>query len=179
MSAEESLPRSVIAQSWRRAELSGIDPGSRLEDTRVDEVDRHSRLAVAARPVLDEIASVLEGTRFAVILADQESRLVDTRFGESALRDRLERMGLVRGRVFSEETVGTNSIATALRVGHGLSVRGPEHYLKSLQALSCYGYPITHPITRRTQGVVDMTCFIEHDNALLAPFLIHAAQQVE
>jgi len=40
--------RSVIAQSWRRASLSGLDPAAPIDELTVEDSDRRSRLLIAA-----------------------------------------------------------------------------------------------------------------------------------
>jgi len=169
----------VIALSWKRAALCGLDPGAPVDNFSVEEVDRRSRLAVAAAPVLDEMARELDGTGFSVILADRSAKLVDLRFGDRSLQPRMEKVGAVQGRVFSEETTGTNSIATTYEIRTGVAVHGEEHFIESLKKFSCYGHPIIHPATRRLEGVLDITCLAEHENSLLAPFLLRAARQIE
>jgi sigma-54 dependent transcriptional regulator, acetoin dehydrogenase operon transcriptional activator AcoR len=173
------VSRLVIARSWQRAALSGLDPGLSVENLAVEEQDRQSALLRAAAPVLDEVASTLEGTGFVIVLADRDARLVDLRFGERALRSRLERIGIVRGRVFAEETTGTNSIATTIEVGHGVAVHGEEHFIEVLKQFSCYGHPVYHPVTRRLEGVIDITCRSVDESPLLAPFLVRTARQIE
>ncbi|WP_107655972.1 sigma-54-dependent Fis family transcriptional regulator [Nocardia suismassiliense] len=171
--------RPVIAQSWQRAALSGLDPAVSVEDYDIGESDGQSSLMRAATPVLDEAASLLQDTGFVVVLADRDARLVDLRFGDRALSSRLERIGVVRGRVFAEETTGTNSIATTLEVGHGVAVHGEEHFIDALKQFSCYGHPVFHPVTRRLEGVLDITCLTVDESPLLAPFLVRTARQIE
>ena len=171
--------RALIARSWRRAELSGLDPGAAPQDMAVEDVDRGSRLMVAARPVLAEMAAELDGTGFCTILADSAARLVDVRVGQPALQPKLEAVGAAVGRRFVEETTGTNSIATAHELRRGVSVHGDEHFIDSFKQFSCYGHPVLHPVTRRLEGVLDITCLAAHENPLLAPFLRRAAQDIE
>ena len=57
-------------------------------------------------------------------------------------------------------------------------MRGEEHYIEALKKLSCYGQPIANPVTRRIEGVLDITCLSEDDSPLLAPFVIRAARQI-
>lgn len=171
--------RALIARSWRRAELSGLDPGAAPQDMAVEDVDRGSRLMVAARPVLAEMAAELDGTGFCTILADSAARLVDVRVGQPALQPKLEAVGAAVGRRFVEETTGTNSIATAHELRRGVSVHGDEHFIDSFKQFSCYGHPVLHPVTRRLEGVLDITCLAAHENPLLAPFLVRAARQIE
>ncbi|RZL83489.1 MAG: hypothetical protein EOP32_07285 [Rhodococcus sp. (in: high G+C Gram-positive bacteria)] len=178
MSELDNSSRPLIAQSWQRVAMSGLFPGASVDDAAIAEVDRRSRLMVAAAPVLDEMAGELEGAGFAVILADRNARLVDLRYGERDLQPKLEQVGTVEGRRFLEETTGTNSIATAFELRRGLAVRGEEHYIEALKKFSCYGQPVVNPVTRRIEGVLDITCLSEDDSPLLAPFVIRSARQI-
>lgn len=178
-SAQETGLRPEIASSWRRCRMSGLGPTA--PDLRIepDAVDRRSRLAAAARPVLEELAEQLGDAAFCVILADRESRIVDVPVGARGLRDRLEGLGAVAGGVFMEETTGTNSIATVYELRRGFAVHGDEHYLDPFKRFSCYGHPVIHPVTRRLEGVLDITCLAEDDSPLLGPFLARAASDIE
>jgi len=80
--------------------MTGLYPSASVDDAEIEDVDRRSRLMVAATPVLDEMAAELDGTRFAVILADRNALLTDFRFGQERLRPKLHEVGTVEGRRF-------------------------------------------------------------------------------
>lgn len=174
-----SAPRAEIALSWRRAELSGLHPGSSLDGLGQVDVDRRSRLLVAAAPVLDDVAHQLAGSRICVLLADSEARIVDRRVGDPRLVTLLDRISAVPGTVYDEASTGTNCIATPLEVRRGFRVRGSEHFLESLKGFSCYGHPIVHPVTRRLAGVIDITSAAADASDLFTPFLVSAAREIE
>lgn len=176
---DPAMVREEIALSWKRSLLSGLQPTHSLDSLAVADVDRRSRLLDAAAPILDRMQNDLEGTGFCVLLADRDARLVDLRFGRSGMQDLMAEDGAVRGRRFSEETTGTNSIATVYETRTPLAVRGEEHYVESMKKFSCYGYPLTHPVTRRLEGVLDITFLAAQDNPLLQPMLRHAADDVQ
>ncbi|MFE7129282.1 sigma-54-dependent Fis family transcriptional regulator [Streptomyces sp. NPDC057638] len=179
-SATPSPPRPEIALSWQRSRMSGLSPSTPAVRVDPDAVDTGGRLATAARPVLAELAEHLGDLAFCVVLADRASRIVaPTVGGNGGLRTLLEGLGVVAGGVFLEETTGTNSIATVHEVRRGLAVHGDEHYLEPFRQFSCYGHPITHPVTRRLEGVLDITCLRRDDSPLLGPFLAKAARDVE
>jgi transcriptional regulator of acetoin/glycerol metabolism len=171
--------RPEIALSWRRSLMSGLDPGSAVDRPTVAEVDRRSRLLVAATPVLDQIAGELAGTTFCVVLADRDAWIVDRRFGEARLESSMDGAGVVPGCQFLEQRTGTNSIATAFELRRGISVLGEEHFIESFKKFSCYGHPILNPVTRRLEGVLDITCPAEHASPLPAPYLVRAARDIE
>lgn len=171
--------RLDIAQSWRRSELSGLRPTTRLDGLPVGDVDSQSRLLRAAVPVLDGMAQHLADTSFCVVLADGDCRIVARRFGERSVARALDNLGAIQGCQFLEESTGTNAIATPFELRRGISVRGDEHFLDAFKQFTCYGHPIVHPATRRLAGVLDITGLAGDSNPLLVPFLVHAVTDIE
>ncbi|MGB7509022.1 MAG: helix-turn-helix domain-containing protein [Mycobacterium sp.] len=123
--------------------------------------------------------SILTGTNVCIILADRDVRLVDLRPGTPIIGDAIGENGAVLGNLFSEESSGTNSVATVHELRTPLSVFGDQHYLESMKKFSCYGYPVIHPLTHRLEGVLDLTFFVDEDNPLLHPMIKHAARDIE
>lgn len=171
--------RPEIAASWRRAQLSGLPPDSPLDRVRVADIDRRSRLMVAAGPVMAQLTVQLDDTTLALALADHQSRLVDLRFTDRRVGAALENISAIPGSQYSEETSGTNSVATPLVTRTGITVNGAEHYLERLKAFSCYGHPILHPVTRRLEGVLDITGIMPFANPLFGPLVKRAVHDIE
>ncbi|NBE51860.1 sigma-54-dependent Fis family transcriptional regulator [Streptomyces boluensis] len=171
--------REEIALSWRRSQLSGLRPSSPTDRLTWAEIDRGSRLVRAAAPVLDQMAEQLADTPLSVILADRNALIVDRRFGERTVGTALDGIGVVPGIQYLEETTGTNAIATPHELRRGVSVHGDEHFLEALKRFACYGHPIVHPVTKRLQGVLDITARSEDANPLFAPFLVRAVKDIE
>ncbi|GGF24157.1 sigma-54-dependent Fis family transcriptional regulator [Williamsia phyllosphaerae] len=171
--------RDEIARSWERSRSSGLRPDDSLERFSVSDVDRRSRLLAAAEPVLDRMESMLARTRYCVLLSDRDARLVDLRFGSHQVRDAVTATGTVLGRPFSEQTSGTNSIATVHELRVPVSVRGDEHYIEAMKGFSCHGHPLIHPVTRRIEGVLDITYLVDEDNPLLRPLLAQSASDIQ
>jgi transcriptional regulator of acetoin/glycerol metabolism len=137
-----SALRPEIAQSWQRLTSCGLDPAACIDGGAIVEPDPGTRLRRAAGPVLTALEGHLDGSGFAVILADRETRLVDIRFGSPDLAPVLESVGAVPGMLFTEQVSGTNSVATVAELRRGVAVVGAEHYLESLKRFACYGVPI-------------------------------------
>ncbi|BCW35860.1 siderophore-interacting protein [Arthrobacter sp. StoSoilA2] len=171
--------RDPIAQSWRRASQNGLNPGSVINEGPQTPIDPHSRLVRAARPVLDAVTDQLLGERFSILLANRDSVIVDRRLGQSQLGARLDTIFAVPGFRYDEDRTGTNSLATVFEIGQGIAVDGREHFLEILKDLSCYGHPIIHPVTKRLEGVLDITCFASDSTSLMMPLLARAAHDVE
>lgn len=171
--------RPEIALGWRRSALSGLDPGMEVKEPRLFDVDRHSRLLRAADPVLTRMVDELNDTRFSVLLADHRARIVDRRLGQPALHRLLDKVKAFPGAEYVEELSGTNSLATAFELRKPIAIAGREHFLEALQVFCCYGAPIVHPITRRLEGVLDITGPVEDFSTLLGPFLLRAVHDIE
>ncbi|KAA5835265.1 Fis family transcriptional regulator [Saccharopolyspora hirsuta] len=171
--------RAEIASSWRRATLSGLRPESPLDRLTIAEIDPRSRLLVAATPVLDELAVRLTGTTFCVALADSACRIVDRRFTDVRTERALDRISAVPGAQFTEDIAGTNALGTPLEVMRGVTVHGREHFVEALKMFSCYGHPIRNPVTRRIEGVLDITGVGPEANPLFAPLLQRAVEDIE
>lgn len=170
--------RPEIARSWQRALACGLRPDAPLDLPALVPVDRESRLMRAAGPVLTDLASSLEGTSFALMLADRQACIVDRRFSDPRLERDLDGIGAVLGNRFTEENTGTNSIATALELRQGVAVNGPEHFLLPMKRFSCYGQTVLHPVTRKVEAVLQITGPLGEENALWAPIINRAARDI-
>ena len=87
-------------------------------------------------------------------------------------------MQLVPGFSYAEEFVGTNGIGTALEGGRPMHVFGHEHYAENLEDLACAGVPIHHPISGKTVGAVDLTCWRRDAGPLLMTLAKTTAVQI-
>lgn len=176
MSATE---RPEIAESWRRVMRAGLAPDSKVDRLPVSDFDRDSKLMTSASPVLDELTTELDDTSLCLLLADHDSRIVDARFTDRRVGSALEQISAVPGSAYSEEVTGTNAVATPCETRQGLLVNGAEHFLERLKKFSCYGLPIRHPLTRRLEGVLDITGVMPEANPLFVPFIRGAVRDIE
>ena len=153
-------PRDTIAASWRRVSSVGLDPGSGAEipPLAAAEVARRRQ----ASGLSDVISSLTESLR-AVIDAGQLVVVADAdgwvlwREGGHAVRRLADGLGFVGGSAWTEGNVGTNAIGTALVLGEGVRVQGPEHFVESHTRWGCAAAPLTDPWSGRTLGVLDVS----------------------
>jgi transcriptional regulator of acetoin/glycerol metabolism len=173
------MSRPEIAVAWKRAWSIGLDPGMEVRERAPGDYDTRSRLMIAAEPVLDKMVDDLADTRFSVLLADRTSRIVDRRVKSETTARALDRVYAAPGFQYLEELSGTNSLATAYELRQPIAVTGDEHFLESLRRFCCYGAPIIHPVTRRLEGVIDVSGPVEDATTLLRPFLVRAVHDIE
>jgi transcriptional regulator of acetoin/glycerol metabolism len=174
----DSLIRREIQDSWRRCAMTGMTPDTD-DIPYLPDLPEDSRLLRAAEPVVTRLAEQLAHSSATLLLADSTARIVDRRAGSSALLDKLDRANVAPGFAYSEESTGTNGIGTALEERKLFVVKGGEHYRESLQSLACVGTPIVHPIGRRVEGILDITCKVEDVNDMMAPLVTAAVREIE
>ncbi|EON30855.1 GAF domain-containing protein [Gordonia terrae C-6] len=155
-------PRGVIDDSWQRLRRAGLDPDVACvseRTLRLDELeDRRRRSGLAE--VVDELARGLDS-----LIADGDNILVVSdadghvlwRSGSSKVLTRADDLGFVEGADWSEGSVGTNAIGTALMSGRSVQVFSAEHFVRSHHSWTCTGAPIKDPRTGETLGVVDVS----------------------
>jgi transcriptional regulator of acetoin/glycerol metabolism len=171
--------RPEIAMSWYRSLMCGLRPDGLAGPLALSDIDHESRLMRAARPVVDELADDLRGSPFCLLLADRNACIVDRWFSDAAVEYAVDGIGALVGRTFTEETSGTNSIATAYELRRGITVNGSEHFIESLRKFSCFGKPIVHPVTGRIEGVLQITGPQHTANPLWVPIVNRTAYDIE
>ncbi|MFE8957640.1 sigma-54-dependent Fis family transcriptional regulator [Streptomyces iakyrus] len=128
------VPEEVLA-AWRRARFFGV-PHDLAEPVACPPLPGESVLLDAARPVLDRIAPALGVDGSLLVLTDERLRVLWT-------AGRVP--GLGGCAVLSEQEVGNNSAALALRVRSRAEVHGPEHFLDRWQDVSAVSVPVLGP----------------------------------
>ena len=171
--------RPAIAESWHRVDLVGLDPSSTFDHLEQVDVDRQGSLLVAAGPVLDELDGRLRDTRYSTILVDRDCRIVRRWSDDRRIDAGFDELHLGLGSSLLEEDVGTNALGTVLETRTSITINGEEHFAEALRGFSCYGHPIRHPLTRRIEGVLDITALAPEANPLLPALIDRAVADIE
>ncbi|MEU1001952.1 sigma-54-dependent Fis family transcriptional regulator [Streptomyces tibetensis] len=143
------LPRGVpedVVAAWRRARFFGV-PHDLAEPATRPPLAAEPALLGAARPVLDRIVPALGADGALLVLTDERLRVLWT-------------AGSVPGfgacPVLSEQEVGNNSAALAVRVRSRAEVHGPEHFLDRWQDVSAVSVPVLGPESGQVLGTVSV-----------------------
>jgi transcriptional regulator of acetoin/glycerol metabolism len=171
--------RPEIAQSWHRASLAGVDQAGDFGRLAPGDIDPNSSLLVGAGPVLDELEAGLAGTGYSTILGDRECRVVRRWFDVPRTQAGFDALNIREGASVLEETIGTNALGTAFETRLAVTINGDEHFVEALRRFSCYGHPIRHPLTRRVEGVLDVTAQAESASPLLPALVARAVHDIE
>jgi sigma-54 dependent transcriptional regulator, acetoin dehydrogenase operon transcriptional activator AcoR len=169
--------RDTILASWWRSRRSNV-AADRIDLSYVRDPDLDTPLTRSAAPVLKTLRENLEGQPISVILTDPAGVVLSRLTADHDLERYLDRVQLAPGFSYAEEFVGTNGIGTALEGGQPAHVFGHEHYAEHLETLACAGVPIRHPISGKTIGAVDLTCWRKDADALLIALAKTAADQI-
>ncbi|MDN5857922.1 MAG: hypothetical protein L0H84_04800, partial [Pseudonocardia sp.] len=173
-------PRGVrpeVLTSWRRSQISGVDP--EYVDVPHAETDLDSPFARVAAPIMTRMAELLVGDRSCLALSDPTGSVIWRWVSEPMLRTTLDGLSVVEGFNFGEEFVGTNGLGTALETGGLAIVRGCEHFVHRFHDVTCVAAPVRHPITRRTVGAVNVTCRAADTNSLLGVLVRKLVEEIQ
>ncbi|MBE8521378.1 GAF domain-containing protein [Amycolatopsis sp. H6(2020)] len=169
--------RPTILASWRRSREFQVE-ADRIDPLYLGDQNLDIPLMRGAEPVLHKLGEQFEGQPISLILTDPGGVVLTQRTGDADLARHLERVELVPGFSYGEQSVGTNGIGTALEDGRPTTVFGHEHYAEHLENLACAGVPIHHPISGKKVGAVDLTCWYKDAGGLLVALARSTAEQI-
>ncbi|WP_222430439.1 sigma-54-dependent Fis family transcriptional regulator [Nocardioides sp. J9] len=167
----------LLAASWERSQQAGVD-SARPHSDFTDEIDTSSLLVRCARPVLRQLGSDTADVPIVVAVTDHRARLVQRIDTSNAVARLLDRVEFAPGFSYSESTMGTNGVGTVLESGQPVSIVGPEHFAENLHAFACTGAPIIDPVTRRIEGVLDISTLSQSWSPLMHTLAKSAAQDI-
>src|ERR1022692_1229671 len=174
---EPDQVRDTILASWWRSRRWNV-AADHIELSYIKDPDSDTPLIRSAAPVLRKLRENLEGQPISVILTDAHGVVLTRLAADHDLDRHLDSVNLAPGFSYAEEYVGTNGIGTALEGGQPAAVFGHEHYAEDLEDLACAGVPIHDPISGKTVGAVDLTCWRKDADALLIALAKTTADQI-
>lgn len=169
--------RRPVLASWVRSRRRNL-PADRIDLPYVADPDLDQPLARSADPVLLRLHEHLDGQPISVILTERNGLVLRRLTADTQLSRHLDRVHLAPGFSYSEQFAGTNGIGTALERGGPMHVFGHEHYAEDLEDLACAGVPIKHPISGKTVGAIDLTCWRKDAGSLLIALAKTTADQI-
>ena len=174
---ESRAVRPAILASWQRSRDLKV-AADKIQLPFHGDPALDTELTRSAEKVLRRLRDQLDGQPVSIILTDQTGLVLSRRTADTDLDRHLDSVLLAPGFSYAEQFVGTNGIGTALEAGTATHVFGHEHYAENLEDLACAGVPISHPITGRTVGAVDLTCWRKDAESLLLTLAKSTAEQI-
>lgn len=154
-------PRGVVARSWSRVLGLGLDASrsNAREPLPLAEVERRRRQSPLSA-VVDELRQVLvsvaDASTFLMVVTDADGVIL-WREGAARVRMRADALGFAEGARWTEATVGTNAIGTALAEAAPVQLFSAEHFEQAQHPWYCTAAPIHHPVDGALLGVVDVS----------------------
>jgi len=171
-----AVRKPILASWWRSRQFHVAADHIDLDYLR--DPDLESNLARTANPVLRNLHQQLDGQPISIILTDANGLVLTRMTADHDLERALDAIKLAPGFSYAEERVGTNGIGTALEAGGPAHVFGHEHYAESLERFGCAGVPIHDPVSGKTVGVIDLTCWRKDADPLLVSLVKSTADQI-
>jgi transcriptional regulator of acetoin/glycerol metabolism len=174
---DPNVVRKPILASWWRSRQWNV-AADHIELNYLHDPDLETTLARTADPVLRNLHEQLDGQPISIILTDAAGLVLTRLTADHDLERALDGIKLAPGFSYAEERVGTNGIGTALESGGPAHVFGHEHYAESLERFGCAGVPIHDPVSGKTVGVLDLTCWRKNADPLLVSLVKSTADQI-
>ncbi|WP_321415763.1 sigma-54-dependent Fis family transcriptional regulator [uncultured Desulfobacter sp.] len=156
--ADIACINKLVLNSWHRCRSMGVDPTSgRCEDFRPVK-DLSSELISLKDLVSDTIEFIYDMVRdrgLLVTICDAGGHVISM-FGDYQALQGADHLNFGPGANWSEGSVGTNAIGTALAEGQSLQVSGREHFCESHHSWTCSAAPIFN-LESRVIGCVDIS----------------------
>jgi len=171
--------RPEIRRSWERSALCGLDRASVIDLPYEPDLQAEERFLRAAGPVLDHVGEFLDGANTSAVLTDGRGRLLRRRCPDAFLASTLDRTQSAPGFTWSEEYAGTTAVSLSIEERMPAMVSGSEHFLEALRHLVCAAAPVVHPVTRRLQGVIDVTAENREASVHMMPVVLQAARAIQ
>ena len=169
--------REPILASWWRSRQWQV-AADHLDLSYLGAPDLDTNLARAAEPVLRHLHEQLDGQPISIVLTDATGLVLRRLTGDRDLERQLDAIMLIPGFSYAEDIVGTNGIGTALESGGPAHVFGHEHYAERLEGMACAGAPLRDPVSGKTVGVIDLTCWRRDADPLMLSLVRSAADQL-
>lgn len=179
----EAGAREVICASWRRSLAAGVNPEVAAAPLVYDQ-DRigDARARHPLDPHLPMLRSTLRGaadaTSHLMVITDEGGHVLWSEGTPQVLR-KADVVGLREGFCWSEGSVGTNGIGTALSMGGSAYVYSAEHLARALHDWSCAASTITDPDSGRIIGCIDISATIRELHPATVALVSAAARLAE
>ena len=174
---DSNAVRKPILASWWRSRQWHV-AADHIDLSYLHEPDLETRLVRSAEPVLRRLREQLDGQPISIILTDANGLVLDRLTADHDLERALDSVMLAPGFSYAEDRVGTNGIGTALEAGGPAHVFGHEHYAEHLEQFGCAGVPIHDPVSGKTVGVIDLTCWRKDADPLMISLVKATADQI-
>src|SRR6476469_6134675 len=155
----EALVRPEILRSWHRSQprVSRDVAEAPLDDeAEARDFWRDSHLQEAVSRVEEELRRTAQDGDLVLAGTDAQTRILWT-YGGRVMRRKAESVNFVPAARWDDESVGTNALDLATRLGRPSMVFSAEHYAPIVHNWVCWAAPVNDPLTGAQLGVIDLS----------------------
>jgi transcriptional regulator of acetoin/glycerol metabolism len=178
--ADLSALNAPIRDSWIRCRQIGVDPAhGKCRDIRGEKElsAQFSLLRDIISGSLDQICSPFADSGLLVTVSDSNGYLIRM-YGDHKTLLAADQLNFGPGANWSEASVGTNAIGTALAAGQPLQVAASEHFCQDHQRWVCTAAPI-YDIYGEIIGCIDVSGPTDSDHRWALDFVLNGARAIE
>jgi len=178
---ESSTIRPLIMESWKRCRTHRVDPyktiSKRLPDKLYEETLKENKTLIqVAKPIMDGLLGIVKDSSYAIILTDAQGVILDMIWSIQGM-DHISELNFMKGCRWTEDSVGTNAIGTALHLKAPVQTLGAEHYCIDQHMWTCSAAPIKNE-KGEVIGIIDLSGnFIDYHPHTLA-MVVAAASSI-
>ncbi|WP_161629892.1 sigma-54-dependent Fis family transcriptional regulator [Desulfogranum japonicum] len=172
--------KASVTESWERCLQMGVDPGlKKCKDFREEQsLDaEHRFLRDVVKNSSHELSAYLKEKGLLFTISDRYGYLTGTVGSLHALRQ-ADSIYFGPGASWTEQSVGTNAIGTALTNGLPLRVIGTEHFCESHHGWMCSAAPI-FGADGLLHGCVDISGPVQFDHSRSLALAVYYARAIE
>lgn len=162
----DGIPRNKavapeIMESWQRCYEKGVYPYDGTACRVLNQAELNNLLAKRkdiidiAKPFMLKLYEFVKGSGFIVMLTDERGYIMES-LGDKNILEKAQELYFMKGADWTEESVGTNAIGTAVILKRPIQISGAEHYCLKHQTWTCSACPI---FDKRGEmiGILDMS----------------------
>ncbi|MBO3761003.1 helix-turn-helix domain-containing protein [Ciceribacter sp. L1K22] len=174
---------SPIAASWIRClDVHRLMPDVPRDPVQVD-ADAYTSSRESMEPLIhacadefDRLYQTVGRSGCCIVLSDRHGVIVDRR-GAASNDVEFKKLGLWQRNLWSEASVGTNGIGTALADERSVMIHRDQHFLSSNISLSCVTAPIRDHLGQ-VAGAIDISTCRDDVTDMTLAMLSHAVRDV-
>lgn len=171
---------SLLLDSWQRCYQVGVDPSPRkcwdfLDGSELDEAQ--GKIKDLIRPIEKTLYKLASEQNLTVNLANEKGYIINT-FGNPKALKLSNQLNFGPGANWSEESVGTNAVGTALVTGQPVQIFDQEHYCQSHHNWRCTAAPF-YTAFGELAGVFDISGASDFDHNQALSIVLWASQAIE
>jgi hypothetical protein len=155
----ETLVRPEILRSWQRSQprvSRDVSQAPLDDESEARAFWQDSPLRQAVSRVEAELRRTAEDGDLVLAVTDPKARILWT-YGGRVMRRKAETVNFVPAARWDDESVGTNALDLANRLGRPSMVFSAEHYAPIVHNWVCWAAPVHDPLTGTQLGVIDLS----------------------